>query len=512
MLHTTIAQILHHRANGFPQVEAAVDSHQRFTYEQLNQQANQIANWLKQQNVQRGDRVALLCHNSISMMTIWLATAKIGAIVQPLNVKLNVQEFIYILNDGEPKILFYDKTFASVIPKLSSISSIEQYVQIGSSETSHTCFEQLLYEQPITEPEHTASPDDPFLLIYTSGTTGKPKGVIISHRNICCAGYNIGNHFDYRSFDRNLIITPMFHISGYMFSVANLLRGATTIFADFHPKMIWDLIEQEQITQFLAVPAMLKLMMNETDWMKKNIDSLRYIVCGADSVPPQLIQQYNSFGIEVCHGYGCTEFSGTTASWTKGMDPNKKHTAGKPFPFTQLKIVDPQTGQQLPNGMVGEIVYKGPQCFQGYWKNQAETDKVLKDGWYYSGDMGKLDEDGFLIIVDRYKDMIISSGENIYPAEIEGVLLDLDGIQEVSVVGAPDPIHGQIPMAFVVKRPHSKLKKEDIIAFCHSRLASFKCGEHIEFIDELPRNASGKVQKDELRKRAKEIMELKNKE
>lgn len=507
MMNTNIGQVLAHRANGFPQVEAAVDTKHRYTYEQLNNQANQIANWLREQGIQSGDRVALLCKNSINMMTIWLATAKLGAIAQPLNLRLNVEEFTYILNDGAPRVLFFDEDFTGLLPKLNKVTSIEKFVQLGSAETPHTQFQQILYDQPTTEVTCTAKTDDPFLLIYTSGTTGRPKGVIISHGNICSAGYNIGNHFDYRSFDRNLIITPMFHISGYMFSLANLLRGATTIFGDFHPKLIWDLIEREQITQFLAVPAMLKLMMSDSDWMKKDIDSLRYIVCGADSVPAQLIQQCNSFGIEICHGYGCTEFAGTTASWTKGMDPEKKHTAGKPFPFTDIRIVNPNTGQELPNGMIGEIVYRGPQCFQGYWNNPEETEKVLKDGWYHSGDMGKLDEDGYLLIVDRYKDLIISSGENIYPAEIEGVLLNLDGIQEVSVVGAPDEIQGQIPMAFVVKRPHSKLSKEDILTFCRGRLASFKCGENVEFVKELPRNANGKVLKEELRKQAKRIIE-----
>ncbi|SHF25821.1 Acyl-CoA synthetase (AMP-forming)/AMP-acid ligase II [Seinonella peptonophila] len=507
-----IGQLLTYRAKSYSDVEGAIDANRnvRFTYSQLNAQVNRIANWLKHNGIKPKERIALLCQNSIDMMTIFYGAAKIGAVSLPLNVRLNIEEFKQILNDGEPKVLFYDESFASQVDILRHhVPSLLTFVSLGNSISSTISFQQLLEESDEEEPELIGGGDDPFLLIYTSGTTGVPKGVILTHNNLWMSGYHFSNHFDWRTFDRNLIITPMFHISGHMFTVTNLVRGSTSVYADFHPRLTWQVIENERITQFLAVPAMLKLLMNEPNWMERDIDSLRYIICGADSVPAQIIEKCNQFGLEICHGYGCTEFSGIACCWTNGMDKEKKHTVGKPAPFTEIKIVDPETGEELPRGQVGEIAYRGPQMFAGYWRKPEETAKVVRNGWYHSGDMGKMDAEGYLMVVDRLKDMIICAGENIYPAEVEGILLNLEGIHEIAVVGAPDEIQGQIPMAFVVKRPHSKLTKEDILAFCKGRLAAFKCGENVEFIDELPRNSTGKVMKTTLRKMAASIIQQK---
>lgn len=502
-----VGQLLAHRAHSFSNVEAVVDAKQRLTYGQLNDQVNRLAHFIDDKKMKPGERISLLCQNSASMLSIFYAAAKRGVVSLPLNVRLNVEEMVYILNDGEPQILFYDESFAEVVEQLRKrVPTIHTYVQIGEKPDNDLLFEQILDQYPADEPTLHGGGEDHLLLIYTSGTTGFPKGVIISHENLWMAGYNIGNHFEWRSFDRCLIITPMFHISGHMMSITNFLRGSTIVYADFHPQGTWQVIEAERITQFMCVPAMIKLMMNEPNWMERNIDALRFIICGADTVPPQLIETCNSFGIEICHGYGCTEFAGTIGSWTGGMDKEKKHTVGRPFPFTEVKIVDPNTGEDLPPDLVGEIVCRGPQMFKGYWRQPEETAKVMRDGWYHTGDMGKMDQDGYLMIVDRLKDVIISAGSNIYPAEVEGTLLNLEGIFEVAVVGAPDETLGQIPVIFVVKRPHSQLTKDDIIDFCRGRLAAYKCTEHIVFIDQLPRNSSGKVMKDELRKVAAQIV------
>lgn len=510
-MKNNVGQLLTNRANNSPQIEAAVDLKSRITYFELNEQVNQLVSWLEKQGIKPKERIAILCQNSISMLTILYATAKLGAIALPLNNNLEIEDYDHIINESEPSLLFYDEKFKELAHQLSHGKSIQKMVQIGNNQADATyVFSKILAGESTDEPIIETGGDDQFLLIYTSGTTGKPKGVMISHHNLWMSGYVLGNHFDWRMTDRNLIITPMFHISGCMFMVTNAVRGSTAVYAQFHPNFIWNVIEKERITQFMAVPAMLTLMMNETDWMEKDIDSLRYIICGADTVPPQLIKKFKLYGIDICHGYGCTEYSGTTTCWTSRMSSDKNHTVGKPFPFTEIKVMDPLTGKELPKDTIGEIVFRGPQLFLGYWKNPEETNKVIRNGWYHSGDLGKLDQDGYLLIVDRFNDMIVCDNQKLYPAEIEGILLNLDGIYELAVVAAPSSSKGQVPMAFIVKRQNSALTEEEILSFCKQRFPYFTEQNQIQFLAGLPRNATGKILKSDLRAIANRIIEQQN--
>jgi acyl-CoA synthetase (AMP-forming)/AMP-acid ligase II len=508
MMKNNIGQLLTNRANNSPEFEAAVDLKNRITYFRLNEQVNQLVHWLNKQGVKPKERIAILCQNSISMLTIFYATAKLGAIALPLNISLEMEDYDHVLKESQPTVLFYDAKFTELADKLGRVKSIQTMVRVGDNQDdAEFVFPSLLEGESTDEPTIITGGDDQFLLIYTSGSTGKPKGVMISHHNLWMSGYAIGNHLDWRLTDRNLIITPMFHITGCMYTVTNAVRGSTVIYSQFHPKLIWNVIETERITQFMTVPAMLKLMINETDWTEKDIDTLRYIMCGADTVPPQLIKKFNLYGIEIYHGYGCTEHSGTTTMWTSRMSRDKNHTVGRPFPFTEVKIMDPLTRKEVPRDTIGEIVFRGPQQFLGYWKNKEETKKVIRKGWYHSGDLGKLDQDGYLLIVDRYNDMIVCEEQKLYPAEIEGILLNLDGIYELAVVAAPDRSKGQVPMAFIVKWSNSILTKQDVLRFCSQRLSYFTHLYQIQFLEALPRNATGKILKSDLRAMAKGIIE-----
>ncbi|RAL21307.1 class I adenylate-forming enzyme family protein [Thermoflavimicrobium daqui] len=503
-MNINIGSLLSDRAQYSPNFEAVVDPQVRYTYGTFNNRVNQMVQWLQEQNIQKGDRVALYCRNSVAMATAFFALSKLGAITVLLNTGLHTNELYYMIQQSEAKAILYDDKFVQSIPQLQKIESLQLFIQIGSNvETSHPLFDSIFSDEIVPEPTITASGDDPALLIYTSGTTGRPKGVMISHNNLFANALATLASIDWREGDRYLAVAPLFHISGPVIMTVCAYRGMTIVaMPEFHPVYIWDVIEKERATSFMSVPAMLQLMINAPNWLEKDISSLRSILCGGTFVPESLIRLFDSYGIHVNQVYGCTEASGAITFWQQRLGMNKCHTAGKPLAFAQVKIFDPISGQELPIGKVGEVAVKAPYVFKGYWKNEEETQKVLRDGWLYTGDLGKLDEDGCLILVDRLKDLIISGGENVYPAEVEAILQNIDGVAEVAVIGVPDKTLGEVPRAYVVKKPDSNLTEFDILKHCYGRLAAFKCGNDVIFIDKLPRNAFGKVMKDVLRKQA----------
>lgn len=500
-----IGHVLTHAACAFPYHEAAVDPVYRFTSKQLNNRVNQLAHWLREQGVQKGDRVAYLLKNRIDSITIFFAAVKIGAIALPLNWRLHPEELVQILQDCSTQILFFESSFTKHVDHIRKSGLVQSFISTGQPHDGAFFFEEILTGRSTKEPEIPTSAEDPALIIYTSGTTGRPKGVVLSHQNLQYGALGMLTQLDWRVGDRTLVVTPVFHISGLITSIICMMRRCTAVFMpDFHPGLIWELVDQEKITQFMAIPTMLKLMAETRDFLQSSLDSLRYICCGATSVPSDLIQLYQSFGIEVYQVYGSTEIAGATSIWTSEMGKDKHHTVGKPVLYMQVKLVDPITRQELTpeeiaQGKVGEILVKGPQVFLGYWNNPEETKKALVDGWHYTGDLGRIDEDGFLSVVDRYKDMIIYGGTNIYPAEVEAILSNFEGIAEVAVVGAPDELYGEVPVVFIVKKPGAELKEEDIIQNCRGKLADFKCGKDVVFVEEFPKNSMGKVRKDVLK-------------
>lgn len=507
-MNVNIGQLLSYRAQNFPHHEAAVDLYHktRHNYFQYNQRVNQLVHWFSSQGIVAKDRVAMICKNSSSLAMIFYAAAKAGIISIPINWRLHVNEFSYILQDSKPKVIFYDDAFDEQVVQLKTMEWAFDitFIRVGKSKrfSIDPSFESILDDQPTDEPNIQHTGDDEIAIIYTSGTTGKPKGVVLTHDNLWSNAVGVISFLDWRPADRFLSVAPMFHIGGLVLDIASLLQRTTVIYMhEFHPQYIWEVIEQEQISQFMSVPVMLQLMLETPNWLTKDIDSLRYILCGASSVPSELIEKYNSYGIPMVQVYGCTEYAGAITFWTQEIGLHKHDTMGKPLFHTEIKIVEPGTTEELPTGKIGEIICKGPCIFKGYW-NQPESEKTILNNWYYTGDLGKIDQEGFLKVIDRYKDMFISGGENIYPAEIEAILQNIEGIQEVAVIGVPHPKWGEAPKIYAVKSPGSKITANDIIKYCNGRLAKFKCGRDVEFIDKLPKNAVGKVLKRELRKLA----------
>ena len=416
-----------------------------------------------------------------------------------LNWRLQVPELAYILNDSGAALLIYDSEFEPVAEALKVQTAVKSFLSIEPGNKNND-FEKALAGTSPAEPDYAGFGSDPAVLMYTSGTTGKPKGVMLTHDNLFWASVGLTHTIDWSYKYRFLSVAPLFHIGGLAPIFGNVHSGCTTFFVPaFDPIKIWDVIASEKINFMMSVPAMLMFMLFAPEITKKDLSSLRHVVCGGSAVPQSLIATYDQMGIKVEQVYGITEYSGAVTFWIPDMGMEKSNSAGKTVFHGQVKILRPESDEELPAGEVGEICCFGPQVFKGYWNNPDATKTVVGKGYYRSGDMGKIDANGFLYVVDRLKDMIISGSENIYPAELEHVLLNLPGVAEVAVVGKPDNKWGEIPVAFVVKKPDSTVTADEIIAHCKKNLASFKCVKEVKFIEAIPKNSLGKVLKKELR-------------
>ncbi|UII57885.1 o-succinylbenzoate--CoA ligase [Cytobacillus spongiae] len=475
--------------------EGFVGKNGRYTFIEMNERVNQFANYLQTQGIQQGDRIALLCKNHEDFVTAFFGAAKIGVITVPVNWRLQAKEISYVLNHSAARVVLYDEEFASAIEMGKQEAPAEKYVCSGNGKED-PAFREILASSSHVEPELVSFNEDPILMMYTSGTTGKPKGAVLTHSNLFAASNGLSHTVDWWEQDRFLSVAPFFHIGGFAPLMANVHTGSTTILMeDFDPVLVWKTIEKERITTMMSVPAMLAFLFKTLEQVGADYSTLRNITCGASPVPAQLIQACKTRGISVQQVYGITEYAGAVSFWKEELDPAKFDSMGKAVMHGAFKIVDIHTGEELPPGEDGEILCSGPQVFKGYWQNEEATAKAFENGWYKTGDIGRIDEKGFLYVVDRLKDMIISGGENIYSAEVEAILTAHPEIVEAAVVGVPDQKWGEIPRAIVVKTPDSSLTEEEVIAYCKAELASYKAAKEVVFVPQLPRNAVGKILK-----------------
>ncbi|MFD1427325.1 class I adenylate-forming enzyme family protein [Kroppenstedtia sanguinis] len=498
----TMGLILKNRASFTPDLEAIVTPDKRFTYREFNQRVNQLAHYLLAQNVRKGDRVALLCATDHYFPTVFYAAAKIGAIAVPLNSRLNASEVEWIVKDSQPKVLFYDGEFSSLVSGLEKLDFLNVMIQTSFGEDAHPQYGEIFRQNPVSEPNVEVLGEDPIVILYTSGTTGKPKGVLSSHQSLFISGVSTFPAMTFREKDRMVTAMPLFHVSGVVSIASAAILGFTLVLMPkFHPVHIWDFAEQESVTQLMAVPMMMKLMLPSLWEDNRDVGTLRTILTGGSDVPVELIRQYDSLGFTIINMYGASEFTGVASFWSSEMGLDKMNSIGKAL-ASEIRIIDRDTGKELLPGEIGEVVCRGFHVFQGYWNNEEETKKVLRDGWYYTGDAGKFDEEGFLYIVDRYKDVIlVDAGENVYPAEVERVIRKLDGVREVAVVGVKDDLWGELPWAYVALDKDAVLTEQMILAHVHKELAAYKLAQ-VHFLEELPKNSLGKVKKFELKEQA----------
>lgn len=494
-MNMNIGRVLYDRANISGTKVGFVRDGIQLTFLEMNRRANGFANYLEKTNIHKGDKIAILCKNNEDAIATFFGAAKKGVITVALNWRLSAEELAAIINHSEAKLVVFDASFNTVVEQLRQSCCNTSFI---SHHTNPSLM--MLFKLTDQEPVYEGGGQEPILMMYTSGTTGVPKGALISHRNLVASSIGMTHSIDWYEKDRFLMIAPFFNISGFAPLVTNVHIGATMVLSEvFDPMLIWKLIEQERITNMMTIPAMLTFLMKTYPMLKPDISSIRDITCGAGVVPVNLILAFKKLGISVQQVYGTTEYSGAVSFWKESQNKTKYMSLGKPVMHGHVEVIDPTTGQLCAAGEIGEIVVSGPQVFLGYYKNEEATAEALKDGRLYTGDLGYIDQEGFIYVVDRLKDVIIYGNDRIYSAEVERVLLEHPFIEDVAVIGMPNAEFGEVPKAVVVKKLGSRLTEEDVKAYCIEKLAPYKCVREVEFIGELPRNSMGKVLKRELK-------------
>lgn len=494
-----LSRVLSQRAALTPNREALVCGDLSWTFAQFAQRTQRLALHLKKQGIGAGDRIAICARNGEFMCSALFAAAHLGATLVVMNWRLKAEELAYILRDSDPRALLSEAAFAEVLAPLAA--EHPKWVLVGSGEGAiGASYHAIQSGAPVADLLPFEPSGAPAVIMYTSGTTGNPKGAMLPHSALIGSAEATLCTIEWRRDDRFLLVAPMFHIGGLSPLVTNVLKGSTCVLlADFDPVQVWDVIAAQRITTMMSVPLMLQAMVAVANARGLQGGTLERVTCGASVVPRSLIDAGQALGIRVQQVYGITEFCGAVTFWLPEMGMDHADSHGRILMGGELKVVDPVSLQPVLNGVEGEIWCRGPMVFGGYWRNAEATAAVLHDGWYRTGDIGRIDNDGFLHLVDRLKDMIISGGENIYPAEIEAVLSQLPGIAEIAVIGRPDERWGEVPVACVVRREGAELNEADVIEACRAHLAGYKCVKAVEWYDALPRNSVGKVLKRQLR-------------
>ncbi|MFT7288304.1 MAG: acyl-CoA synthetase (AMP-forming)/AMP-acid ligase II [Halieaceae bacterium] len=485
-----------------------VNAESRLSFAEVNGRANQLCHGLLGMGLERGDRVAVLACNGHEFVESFFGPAKAGLVLMPLNWRLTADELAFILKDGGARALIFDAQFASIVSELRDrgviATDVEQWIGIGPDAPDFARhYEHLLETQPAREPAQAAGPDDNLFIMYTSGTTGLPKGVVHTHETMFWAIISLVNTGDIRGTDRTLLLLPLFHVGALTPLIGAVYRGnSLVVLRDFDPLRVWQVFESERINTTLGVPAMLNFMLQVPGWEKYDHSSVRNIVCGAAPVPVSMINTFVALGIEIHQVYGLTESCGPGCLIVGDDSLSHIGSAGKAFFHTEARIVAPD-GSDVASGEAGEVLLRGRHMMKEYWNLPEATAETLRDGWLHTGDIATMDHEGFITICDRKKDMIISGGENVYPAEIESVLIQHEQVADAAVIGRPSEKWGESPMAIVVAADPG-LSEAAILSFCQGKLARFKQPSAVRFVDAIPRNPSGKILKRLLRESFKD--------
>lgn len=477
------------------------------TYGELNESVTRFAASLQSLGLQKGDHIALLLGNSPHFIVALYGAMRAGVTVIPVNPVYTPNEITYILKNGDVKaIVLLDllvplaESIQEHLPLLAHYIVCESGDERAASyhpieETSYTkmkAFSKMVdIPQPFTAPD--LHEEDTAVILYTSGTTGKPKGAMLTHKNIFSNARDIADYLAISSADRMITVLPMFHVFCLTVALnAPIVRGAEmVILPAFSPKEVFKAAKEKKATIFAGVPTMYNFLLQLPESDPADFSTVRLCISGGASMPVSLLEQFEKkFNVQISEGYGLSEASPVTA-FNPLDKPRKAGSIGCSISNVENRIVD-EAGDAVQTGQVGELIVRGPNVMRGYYKMPEETAAAIRDGWLYTGDLARQDEEGYFYIVDRKKDLIIVGGYNVYPREVEEVLYEHDDIIEAAVLGAPDPDYGEAVLAFVVQKGES-LTKEDVLRYCKERLVSYKVPVSVEFLKELPKNTTGKI-------------------
>ncbi len=461
-----------------------------FTYAEFAARVSRFARGLQEIGVRAGDRVAFLGPNHPALLTTLFACGQLGAVFVPVNFRFTASEVDHVLHDSGSSVLIHTADRAGTVAEL------------GTERLRTVPVEESLPADAGEPPDQPVTLDDPCLIMYTSGSTGRPKGVVLTHGNLTWNSYNVLVENDLTADERTLIVAPLFHAAALgMVCLPTLLKGGEVLLhSSFDAGAVLDAIERDRVTLMFGVPAMYDALAAHEKWDETDLSGLRHLLCGGAPVPTATIQRYLARDLSFSQGYGMTEAAPGALFLDREHTTSKIGSAGVPSFFTGVRVVD-AAGRDVSPGERGEVVVSGPNVMRGYWNRPAETAIALRDGEFRSGDVAEVDEDGYVYIVDRIKDLIISGGENIYPAEVENEIHALPGVESCAVIGVADEKWGEAVRAVVVRAPDADFDAAALLAHLRERLAGYKVPKSVRFAESLPRTGSGKISKSEVRDR-----------
>lgn len=494
-----IGEWIYKRALNSPERTFLKEDSRLFSNRDFNERVNRTCRALAGLGIVKGERVAVLMVNSTEFLDIFFACAKTGAIMVPLNFRLAPPELLYIIRDSEPKALIYSSEFSDKVSEIRSSGINITFLRLHGEQMAEDREFDLYAENFDTNEPHAIEDvklTDPLFIMYTSGTTGDPKGTVITHENLLFAavhsliGYGINKTY------KSLVTSPLFHMGALGASVIPVIYAGGSLFIKsfLTTSEIVSLITKEKINYMFALPVMYQLMTKTPEWEKADFSHVHFFISGGAPIPVPVIKKYQEEkGVGFAQGYALTETGRLTSLDLEDAIP-KAGSVGKEVFHVSMRIVDDKDNDVKP-GEAGEIIVRGPNVFPGYWNKPRETEECMKGGWFHTGDMGRRDEEGFLYIVGRKVEMIISSGENIYPAEVERAIEALPQVREAAAVGMPDSRRGEAVAAFVLLNEGMTLSESELLQYLKTRIAPYKIPKKIFFVDQFPRNAAGKILK-----------------
>jgi len=468
----------------------------QWTYAEFNQRVEALALFLKNEfEIKKGQRIAIYSKNCAEYVFLFFASMKIGVILTPLNFRLTPKELKILIKDASPDVLIFENEYQQNIDQLST--NDQDIVKCSMDQITPYLIKDI---HPVSNLiDESISFEDPVMILYTSGTTGLPKGAIVTHQMLFWNSVNTALRLDLTSSDHTQSFAPFFHTGGWNVLLTPFVHhGAShTLLDGFDADLILNLMEKEKTTIFFGVPTMMQMLVESSNFNKTDLSSVRYAIVGGAPMPIPLINRWNEKNIPIQQGYGLTEVGPNTFSLHQDDAEHKKGSIGFPNFYIDARVVDDR-GNNTPIGQPGELWLKSPVVTPGYWNNESETKKAITEGWFHTGDIVRKDDEGYFYVVDRKKNMFIRGGENVYPAEIEAVLNNHPSIKESAVIGKMDKKWGEAGLAFIVKTCKADVSSEELKTYCLENLAKYKIPTLFKFIETLPRNDSGKIDRKQL--------------